>query len=237
MTISRASATFLIPLRDCWITARSVTPKMVTKSVVTLAFLGCILGCSLYHVQTAGAETAAAKQQAAVHDNPPPADPGPVSPQAKEQAARVDTPPAVAPRAGTDLSGRKQVGRASYYAPKFDGRRMADGHKFEPMANVAASKTLPLGTTAKVTNEATGKSAIVTVQDRGPYVDGRIIDVSPKVARQLDMTHKGVSRVVVKPIAEPKPDGGVKLGAGAAEAPAPVLQQAVKNTQSLAGSQ
>jgi rare lipoprotein A len=231
MTISRASATFLILLRDCQIIAGSVTEEMVTKSVVVLICLGCISGCSTYRVQTVPV-----KQQTA-QDNPLPADPGPVSPQAKEQAARLDTLPPVAPRAGTDLSGRKQVGRASYYAPKFDGRRMADGHKFEPMANVAASKTLPLGTTAKVTNEATGKSAIVTVQDRGPYVDGRIIDVSPKVARQLDMTHKGVSKVVVKPIAEPRPDGGVKLGAGAAETPAPAVQQAVKTTQSLTGSQ
>lgn len=232
MTISRASATFLILLRDCCITAGSHTEGMVTKFFVVLACLGCIAGCSTYRVQTAGAETTPVKQQ-------PPADhdPGPVSSQAQEQAARLDTLPPVVPRAGTDLSGRKQVGKASYYAPKFGGRRMADGHKFEPMANVAASKTLPLGTTAKVTNEATGKSAIVTVQDRGPYVDGRIIDVSPKVAKQLDMTHKGVSKVVVKPITEPKPDGGVKLGAGAAETPTPALQQAVKTTQSLAGSQ
>lgn len=204
---------------------------MVTKSLLVLTCFGFVAGCSTYSTQTAGAVPAPAKQQ------PAPADSGPVSPQAKEQAALLDKLPPVSPRAETDLSGRKEVGKASYYAPKFDGRTMADGHRFAPTANVAASKTLPLGTTAKVTDTTTGKSAIVTVQDRGPHVDGRIIDVSPKVARQLDMTHKGVTKVVVKPIAEPKPDGGVKLGAGAAETPTPVLQQAVKTTQSLAGSQ
>ena len=193
---------------------------MVTKSLVVLACLGCVTGCSADRAQTAGPVPAPPKEQPAV-----------------SQAALLDKLPPVAPRAGTDLSGRKQVGEASYYAPKFDGRRMADGHRFGPRANVAASKTLPLGTTAKVTNLATGKSAVVSVQDRGPYVDGRIIDVSPKVARRLDMTHKGVSRVVVKPIAEPKPGGGVKLGAGAAETPAPVLHQAVQTTEGLAPSQ
>ena len=138
------------------------------------------------------------------------------------------------PCAGTDLSGRTQVGQASYYAPKFDGRIMANGRRFEPTANVAASNTLPLGTTAKVTDVATGRSSIVTVQDRGPHVDGRIIDLSPKVARQLGITHRGVARVVVKPIAEPQPGGGVKLGAGAAETSRPVLQQAMRTAENLA---
>ena len=94
---------------------------------------------------------------------------------------------------------------------------MADGKRFNPDAATAASKTLPLGTTATVTNLSNGKSATVTVEDRGPNIDGRVVDVTPKVADQLDMKKVGVTPVVVAPIAVPQPDGGIKLGAGAAE--------------------
>ena len=154
-----------------------------------------------------------------------------------KQAEVLDQLPPVAATAGIDRSGRKEVGKASYYARHFDGRTMADGNRFKPSADIAASKTLPIGTTAKVTDVTTGKSAIVTVQDRGPHVRGRILDVTPSVAKKLDMTHQGVDSVVVKPIAEPRSDGGTKLGAGAAETPAPVLQQAVKTTESLTAAQ
>ncbi len=113
-----------------------------------------------------------------------------------------------------DHSGKARRGKASYYARKFHGRKMADGTRMDANANVAASKTLPLGTTAKVTNVENGKSATVEIRDRGPYVDGRIVDVSPKVAEKLDMKEDGVTDVVVKPILVPQPDGHVKPGAG-----------------------
>jgi rare lipoprotein A len=116
-----------------------------------------------------------------------------------------------------DHSGRKQQGRASYYARHFTNRKMADGQRFNPDADIAASKTLPLGTTAKITNLSNGKSATVKVEDRGPNIDGRVVDVTPKVANQLDMKKVGVTPVVVAPIAVPQPDGAIKLGAGAAE--------------------
>lgn len=116
-----------------------------------------------------------------------------------------------------DLTGRQRVGIASFYARSFDGRTMANGAPMNPRANNAASRTLPLGTTAKVTNLETGKSAVVRIEDRGPYVKGRIVDLSPHTARKIGITRrKGISRVVVAPIVIPLPDGGVKLGAGAA---------------------
>jgi rare lipoprotein A len=118
-----------------------------------------------------------------------------------------------------DFSARKRMGTASFYAKKFAGRPMADGAPMDPGGHNAASKTLPLGTTAKVTNLDTGKSAVVTIQDRGPYVPGRIVDLSPATARQIGITeHKGVAPVVVAPIAVPQPDGKVKLGAAVYEA-------------------
>jgi rare lipoprotein A len=119
-----------------------------------------------------------------------------------------------------DFSARKRMGKASFYANKFAGRKMADGALMDPHGDNAASKTLPLGTTAKVTNLETGQSAVVTIHDRGPYVPGRIVDLSPDTARQIGISHrKGVALVVVAPIAVPQPDGGVKLGAAALEAP------------------
>jgi rare lipoprotein A len=112
-------------------------------------------------------------------------------------------------------SGHKEKGKASFYGRTFNGRKMANGKRFDPNSDAAASKTLPLGTIAKVTNLANGRSATVTVQDRGPYVDGRIVDVSPKTAEKLGMKEDGVVPVVVAPIAVPQPDGTVKAGAGA----------------------
>jgi rare lipoprotein A len=118
-----------------------------------------------------------------------------------------------------DFSGKKRVGKASFYAKQFAGKPMADGAPMDPQANNAASKTLPLGTTAKVTNLETGRSAVVTIRDRGPYVPGRIVDLSPATARQIGITpRKGVAPVVVAPITVPQPDGGIKLGAAVHEA-------------------
>jgi len=120
-----------------------------------------------------------------------------------------------------DRSGKKRVGKASFYARQFHGRKMADGNRMDPHDDNAASKTLPLGTRAKVTNLETGKSAEVTIQDRGPYVPGRIVDLSPSTAQQIGITPKiGVAPVEVAPITVPLPDGGVKLGAGAQDASA-----------------
>ena len=114
-----------------------------------------------------------------------------------------------------DHSGKARRGKASYYGGKFRGKKMADGSPMNPNANAAASKTLPLGTTARVTNLESGKSAVVEIRDRGPYVPGRIVDVTPRVAEKLDMKEDGVASVEVKPIAVPQPDGSIKPGAGA----------------------
>jgi rare lipoprotein A len=103
----------------------------------------------------------------------------------------------------------------------------------DPNSNVAASKTLPLGSVAKVTNLNTGKTETVKIEDRGPYVKGRVVDLPSKVATQLDIKEKGVVPVEVKPITLPQPDGGVKLGAGAAEASPREVEQAVRVTKEL----
>jgi len=139
--------------------------------------------------------TAAACAQAA-SDLPPPSAPQPVA-----QPARQARPHA---RPRLDRSGRTRLGKASFYGGKFSGRKMADGTRMNPRNDSAASKTLPLGTTAKVTNVETGESAVVTIRDRGPYVRGRIVDLSPATAQKVGIArHEGVSKVAVTPLSLP----------------------------------
>ena len=130
---------------------------------------------------------------------------------AEEQLKRIEVTPKK-----PDHSGRKRVGKASFYAKSFAGKKMADGSPMDPQDDNAASRTLPLGTTAKVTNLETGKSAVVTIQDRGPYIEGRIVDLSPSTAKEIGLTPKeGVVDVTVEPIAVPMPDGSIKAGVAA----------------------
>ncbi|HEX3846501.1 MAG TPA: septal ring lytic transglycosylase RlpA family protein [Steroidobacteraceae bacterium] len=118
-----------------------------------------------------------------------------------------------------DRVRRKRVGTASFYASRFDGRTMADGTPMKPHGNNAASRTLPLGTTAMVTNLETGRTAIVTIRDRGPYVGGRIVDLSPGTARKIGLTpRKGLAKVEVAPLEVPMPDGTIKPGLSDSEA-------------------
>ncbi|HEX7366382.1 MAG TPA: septal ring lytic transglycosylase RlpA family protein [Pelobium sp.] len=91
-----------------------------------------------------------------------------------------------------------QSGKASYYADKFNGRKTASGEKFRNSKLTAAHKTLPFGTKVKVTNLRNGQSVKVTINDRGPFVAGRIIDLSKKAARKIGITKEGVGNVKIK---------------------------------------
>jgi rare lipoprotein A len=96
-----------------------------------------------------------------------------------------------------------QEGEASYYGPQFSGRQMANGEKFNPSSDSAAHRSLPLGTTARVTNLENGRSVTVKLEDRGPYARGRIIDVSPRTAEELGMKQAGTAPVRVTPLEVP----------------------------------
>lgn len=97
-----------------------------------------------------------------------------------------------------------QVGIASWYGARFQGRRTASGEKFNANANTAAHRTLPLGTQARVTNLHNGKSAVVRITDRGPASRRRIIDVSRGVADRLGFRRRGTARVKVEVLGPPK---------------------------------
>lgn len=89
-------------------------------------------------------------------------------------------------------------GIASYYADKFVGRTTADGSKYKHNKLTAAHKTLPFDTKVKVTNLSNKKSVIVVINDRGPFVKGRIIDLSKSAAKKLDFIDDGITKVKIK---------------------------------------
>ena len=91
-----------------------------------------------------------------------------------------------------------QQGKASFYAQKFHGRMTASGERLHRDSMTCAHRYYPFGTLLKVYNPANGRSVLVRVTDRGPYVRGRIIDLSWRAAKELDIISKGVAVVVVQ---------------------------------------
>jgi rare lipoprotein A len=115
------------------------------------------------------------------------------------QAAAPDTaPPSIIQR-----------GKASYYADRFHGRTTADGSQFDQNALTAASRVIPLGATAEVTNLKNGKSVMVKVNDRGPHVRGRIVDLSRSAAQAIGIGD-GVAPVTVEARASDQPTPELK---------------------------
>lgn len=88
-----------------------------------------------------------------------------------------------------------EVGIASWYGPGFDGRHTANGEIYDMNGISAAHKTLPFGTIVQVVDLETGKSVIVRINDRGPFIKGRIIDLSKGAAEKLGIIDKGITRV------------------------------------------
>jgi len=100
------------------------------------------------------------------------------------------------------------TGAASWYGPGFAGNPTASGERFRPYKRTAAHKTLPFGTVVRVTRTDTGGRVRVVINDRGPFVEGRIIDLSKKAARRIDMLDDGVAPVEVQVVGCKKRFGG-----------------------------
>ena len=100
--------------------------------------------------------------------------------------------------------GYTQQGIASYYGGKFHGRKTASGEIFNQWVRSAAHKSLPLGTKVRVTKLSNGRSIVVRINDRGPFVKGRIIDLSRKAAQDLGIIKSGVAKVKVEVLSLPK---------------------------------
>ena len=129
----------------------------------------------------------------------------PASEVAAAPKAKAEAPKETAPVV-------KQIGEASWYGHAHDGKRTASGELFNAKKMTAAHRTLPLGTKAVVTNLETGKSAVVRVNDRGPYVKGRKIDLSRAAALEIGMYKKGVAKVKIEASPEANRKGAA-LGA------------------------
>ncbi|PSW04009.1 septal ring lytic transglycosylase RlpA family protein [Photobacterium lipolyticum] len=105
----------------------------------------------------------------------------------------------------TDQEGFTQEGHASWYGKKFHGHKTSNGEIYDMYSMTAAHKTLPLPSYVKVTNQKNGKTAIVRINDRGPFHDGRIIDLSMAAASKLDLIKDGTAPVKIELIQVAKP--------------------------------
>lgn len=105
-------------------------------------------------------------------------------------------------------SGHVERGLASWYGKKFHGRKTSSGERYDMYAMTAAHKTLPLPTYAKVTNVADGRSAVVKINDRGPFHGKRVIDLSYSAARKLGVVSKGTAMVEIRTIDPSRPESG-----------------------------
>lgn len=100
------------------------------------------------------------------------------------------------PRSG----GLVQTGTASWYGDAFHQRRTANGERFDKHALTAAHRTLPFGTRVRVTHLSSGRSVVLRINDRGPYVKGRVIDLSMAAAHRLDVARAGTARVKIEAV-------------------------------------
>ena len=104
-----------------------------------------------------------------------------------------------APRQSPSASSKDLEGLASYYAEPYHGRKTASGEIFDSYKDLtAAHRTLPFNTLVRVTNKSNGRQVDVRINDRGPFVDGRVIDLSVRAAREIDLVRAGVAPVSLK---------------------------------------
>ena len=101
-------------------------------------------------------------------------------------------------KSSTNLLGHTETGKASFYAMKYQFRKTASGERFNQMSKTAAHKKLPFGTKVKVTNMKNGKSVVVKINDRGPFVKGRIIDLTRSAFNRIGNIDSGVINVKIK---------------------------------------
>jgi rare lipoprotein A len=156
-------------------------------ALMTLALGVVLTGCA-----TTQRESAIPRESPGA---PPPPRPRAAPPPRTEPAPRVE--PAPKPPAGAT-----QEGKASWYGNPHHGKKTASGETYDMNALTAAHRTLPLGTRVRVTNTENGRAVVVRINDRGPFRDGRIIDLSRAAARELGATGDGLFSVRLEVLEE-----------------------------------
>lgn len=111
-----------------------------------------------------------------------------------------------------ESAAASQCGKASWYGPGFHGRTTANGERYNMHAMTAAHRTLPFGTKVRVKNLRNGRSAVLRINDRGPFIRGRVIDVSKTAAGKLGMIRSGTARVKVEVVGGGSIKGGYRCG-------------------------
>ena len=165
---------------------------MLNRSAILLLLAGALLlsGCS--------------HRSARVSVPPPPSLPENVPP-----ATSTEIPPNIpstqTPQPVVPEPVFAETGIASWYGPPYHNRRASDGEIYNMNALTAAHRTLPLGSTVRVTNPKTGHSVVVRITDRGPFIPGRIIDLSLAAAKAVDVWRPGLAEVKVELLTTPAP--------------------------------
>lgn len=177
-----------------------------------ICFVVAMLTCALL-------TSCAGHKQARVQVPPPPAPAPPVAVQPEKPSASAPAKTAEAPRDQEPASDKDkdevisvpadavpvmtETGLASWYGAPYHNRRGSNGEVYNMHAMTAAHRTLPLGSIVRVTNVKTGNSAVVRITDRGPFVNGRILDVSYAAAKRLDIWQPGVASVKLEVMQTP----------------------------------
>jgi len=180
-----------------------------------LAIAGFCCGCAVFVVGCAGRRPVAATPA-------PPITPSPAPP-----GENVSRPPATSPRttdagvrrdlpARSDVNGYVEEGNASWYGPPFHGRRSSNGEIYDMNKLTAAHRTMAFNTIVRVTNLTNGRSVVVRITDRGPFIENRIIDLSRAAAQEIESIGPGVVPVRLEVVSGNDPFGGyftVQVGA------------------------
>jgi len=118
------------------------------------------------------------------------------------------------PQGPEDFSAFRQTGEASWYGPDFHGRITANGERYNMLGLTAAHPVLPFNTLVRVTNLDNGRAVVVRINDRGPFLKGRILDLSYGAAKALGANRPGVVRVRIEVVGKASPPAGKDRGGG-----------------------
>jgi rare lipoprotein A len=163
----------------------------MSRSAILLLLAGALLlsGCS--------------HRSARVNVPPPPSIPENVPPTASSTTAPPNTPSQQPPQTAIPQPVFVETGIASWYGPPYHNRKASDGEIYNMNALTAAHRTLPLGSIVRVTNVRTSHSVVVRITDRGPFIPGRIIDLSLAAAKAVDVWRPGLATVRVELLKAP----------------------------------
>ncbi|MGC2107895.1 MAG: septal ring lytic transglycosylase RlpA family protein [Candidatus Korobacteraceae bacterium] len=162
------------------------------------------------------------------HPVPPPPT---ITPSAPAETTTAEQPP---PRAHNSKPIYVETGLASWYGPPYHHRRGANGEIYDENAMTAAHRTLPLNSMVRVTNLTTGRTAMVRITDRGPFIEDRIVDLSLAAAKAVDVWRPGTAEVKLEVLSAPAPilQGGrwcVQIGAFHSESEARKLKEKLQD--------